>query len=83
MREFLIVCVRGCGDMGSAVAHRLPMLGAKVIVHDDSAPAYPRRGMAFADALFDGNAVLGAVTAERAGDIETQLDESLAPAMTP
>lgn len=73
VRDFLIVCVRGSGDIGSAVAHRLLMLGAKVIVHDESAPAHPRRGMAFADALFDGRVDLNGVGAELASDMDALL----------
>jgi len=48
------VLVRGVGDIGSAVAHRLFTAGCEVIIHDDPQPATTRRGMAFADAIFDG-----------------------------
>jgi xanthine dehydrogenase accessory factor len=49
--------------VGSAVAHRLFRAGYRVWISDDPAPAAPRRGMAFADAAFDGSAVLEGVTA--------------------
>lgn len=61
----MLVLVRGIGDIGSAVAHVLFRAGHEVVVHDLSHPTAPRRGMAFADALFDGNATLAGVTATR------------------
>lgn len=60
----LTVLVRGCGDVGSAVAHRLRALGHRVVMHDVPAPAHTRRGMAFTDALFDGRAWLAGMLAK-------------------
>ena len=57
--------VRGSGDVGSAVAHALFTAGFAVAMHDVGAPAYPRRGRAFLDALFDGTVELDGVTALR------------------
>lgn len=57
------VAVRGIGDVGSAVAHRLFRAGYRVWISDEPSPAAPRRGMSFADAAFDGSAVLEGVTA--------------------
>ena len=48
------VLIRGSGDVGSAVAHLLLRAGHGVVIHDVALPAAPRRGMAFADAIFDG-----------------------------
>ena len=62
--------VRGVGDIGSAVAHVLFSNGYAVIVHDEPKPTTTRRGMAFADAMFDGHAVLDGVRAIRADDLE-------------
>jgi 2-polyprenyl-6-methoxyphenol hydroxylase-like FAD-dependent oxidoreductase len=45
------VLVRGAGDVGSAVATVLFRAGYAVALHDEPAPAAPRRGMAFADAV--------------------------------
>lgn len=42
--------IRGVGDVGSAVAHRLFRAGHAVVIHDNSQPTTTRRGMAFADA---------------------------------
>ncbi|MEA2194638.1 MAG: xanthine dehydrogenase accessory factor [Solirubrobacteraceae bacterium] len=60
------VLIRGCGDVGSAVAHRLLRDGHEVVIHDVALPAAPRRGMALADAVFDGACELDGVRARRA-----------------
>ncbi len=65
-----VVIVRGIGDIGSAVAHLLFREGYGVIIHDDPQPTTTRRGMAFADAVFDGQAVLDGVRAIRADAVE-------------
>jgi xanthine dehydrogenase accessory factor len=62
------VLVRGVGDIGSAVAHRLFRAGYAVAIHDDPAPTTTRRGMAFADAVFEGRATLEGIDAFRAED---------------
>ncbi|WP_237216145.1 xanthine dehydrogenase [Falsiroseomonas oryziterrae] len=59
------ILVLGAGDVGSAVAHALHGAGFAVAIVDTQAPAHPRRGMAFADALWDGEAVLSGVVARR------------------
>lgn len=61
--------VRGCGDIGSAVAHALFSSGHAVVIHDVAAPGFARRGMAFTDAMFDGSAVLQGLTGRRTGDV--------------
>jgi xanthine dehydrogenase accessory factor len=63
------VLVRGVGDIGSAVAHRLFCEGYGVILHDDPQPTTTRRGMAFTDAVFDGHAELDDVRAVRTDDL--------------
>jgi len=63
------VLVRGVGDIGSAVAHRLVTEGYGVIMHDVPLPTTTRRKMAFADAVFGGVASLQGVAAERAADV--------------
>jgi xanthine dehydrogenase accessory factor len=47
------------------VAHRLFVEGYAVVIHDGATPATTRRGMAFADAIFDGQTVLEGVRAAR------------------
>lgn len=61
--------IRGSGDIGSAVAHALFSRGFGVAIHDCGARAYPRRGRAFLDAFFDGEAALEGVAARRVHDI--------------
>jgi len=63
------VLVRGSGDVGSAVAVVLHRAGYGVAIHEVAAPAAPRRGMAFADAVFDGECELDGVLARRGADL--------------
>jgi len=65
----LAVVVRGIGDVGSAVAHQFFLEGYAVVIHDVPTPTTTRRGMAFADAVFDGSAILDNVHAVRAHDL--------------
>jgi len=60
--------VRGVGDIGSAVVHRLFRAGHAVAVHDGEQPTITRRGMAFADTIFDGRTTLDGVGAIRVDD---------------
>ena len=62
--------VRGVGDIGSAVAHRLFLAGHVVVVHDGEQPTTTRRGMAFADAIFDGRTTLDGVEAIRVDELD-------------
>lgn len=50
------VLVRGAGDIGSAVAVHLFHAGHAVAIHEGQRPTTSRRGMAFADAVFDAEA---------------------------
>ena len=59
------VLIRGVGDVGSAVAATLVRAGYLVALHDEPTTSTPRRGMAFADAIFDGWATLDGLTAIR------------------
>ncbi|MDO9301182.1 MAG: hypothetical protein Q7T89_07355 [Anaerolineales bacterium] len=61
----LRILVRGSGDVGSAVAHCLFLGGYGVILHDLSQPTTTRRGMAFADAIFDGSAILDGIESKK------------------
>jgi xanthine dehydrogenase accessory factor len=73
-----VVLVRGLGDVGSAVAHSLFADKWRVVLHDDPQPTTPRRGMAFADAMYDGVATLEGIAARRmetATDLRASLDQ--------
>ncbi len=79
------VLVLGAGDMGSAVAHALHEADLAVAIVDDLAPAHPRRGMAFVDALWDGHvhlAGLDAVRVDASTALAEQLDRRTAIAIT-
>jgi xanthine dehydrogenase accessory factor len=83
--EAPVVLVRGSGDVGSAVAHRLFRSGYPVTIHDTPLPAAPRRGMAFTDAVFDGRRVLDGVEARRVdglGELHGALAEHAAVCVT-
>ncbi|MFN3869200.1 MAG: nitrate reductase associated protein [Hyphomicrobiaceae bacterium] len=69
MRRQLIL-VLGTGDVASAVAHRLFCEGHFPVCQDGEQPPHSRRGMAFADALFDGTARLDGITATRVDDLD-------------
>ncbi len=58
------VLVRGCGDVGSAVAHRLFGAGYRVVIHDDPGPSHTRRGMSFTDAVFRHKTELAGIWAK-------------------
>lgn len=76
-RECAPVLVRGVGDVGSAVSVVLFRAGYRVALHDEPQPATPRRGMAFADAAFDGAAALDGVVGQRA-ESAAELRDALA-----
>ena len=64
MKTSLRVLVRGSGDVGSTVAHRLFGAGYAVVIHDTAQPTTTRRKMAFTDAIFEGCATLEGLDAQ-------------------
>jgi xanthine dehydrogenase accessory factor len=64
-----IILVRGCGDVASAAACTLFKAGYAVLIHDSPQPTATRRGMAYADAIFDGRASLEGIAGRRIDDI--------------
>src|SRR6266536_6337388 len=66
----MMILVRGVRRIMTKEAHRLFQEGYGVVLHDEPCPTTTRRGMAFADALFDGHATLDGVRAVRADDLE-------------
>jgi len=63
------VLVVGGGDIGSAIAHSLFRRGIRVLVSERERSPHSRRGMAFTDALFEGQASLDGVTARWQPDL--------------
>ena len=64
-----LVCIKGAGDVASAVAHRLFTEGYSVALIESSAPTAPRRRMSFVQAVFDSEAELENVRAVRVGSV--------------
>lgn len=60
----LRILIRGANDVGSAVAHRLFQSGYSVVMHETPQPTATRRGMAFTDAIFEGQVMLDGVKAQ-------------------
>ncbi len=63
------VLVRGSGDIASAVAHVLFRAGYGVVIHESPQPTTTRRKMAFANAVFDGSAILEGVECKRVDNL--------------
>ena len=80
-----VAIVLGCDEIGSAVAHALHHDGFAVVLIDGIDPPWPRRGMAFTDAWYQGTAELSGVTAvfcASVRSIPSVLDRSPAVAAT-
>ncbi len=60
-----LVVVRGGGDLGTGVAHRLVGAGCRVVVLESERPRAVRRRVAFAEAVFTGRTVVEGVAAVR------------------
>ncbi len=61
-----LVVVRGAGDLGSGVIWRLHHCGFSVVALEQPRPTVIRRAVAFATALFEGEATVEGVTGQRA-----------------
>lgn len=74
----ILVAIKGGGDLASAVAHRLFTDGRAVVIAEEPEPRVVRRKMAFAQAVFDGEATVEGVRAVRtdAGPALVRLLES-------
>ncbi|MDD4658901.1 MAG: selenium-dependent molybdenum cofactor biosynthesis protein YqeB [Eubacteriales bacterium] len=58
-----LVLIRGAGEMASGTAHRLHAAGYSIIMTELPRPLAVRRGVAFAQAVFDGRAEVEGVVA--------------------
>ena len=65
-----LVLLRGGGDLGTGVAHRLVRAGYRVVVLESVAPRAVRRRVAFAEAVLTGAVTVEGVTARRVGAAE-------------
>ena len=64
------VIVRGGGDLGSGVIHRLHRCGMRVLVLEVAKPLVVRRTVSFAQAVIDGSCELEGVTAVRVDSLD-------------
>ena len=76
------VVVKGGGDMGTGVAHRLHRTGMQVVVTETARPTVIRRAVSFASAVFEGAITVEGVTARLVADDEA-LQETLARGEVP
>jgi xanthine dehydrogenase accessory factor len=69
-----LVWLRGGGDLGTGVAHRLFRAGFPLVVTEIAQPMVVRRAVAFASAVFEGLCEVEGVTAERVTDERAAAD---------
>jgi xanthine dehydrogenase accessory factor len=67
LRERIVV-VRGGGDLGSGVVHRLHRCGIRVVILEVAQPLVVRRTVSFAQAVIDGRCELEGVSAVKIED---------------
>lgn len=65
----LVVLIRGAGDIGSGVAHRLHQSHFKICMSEIPHPLAVRREVAFSEAIYEGQKVVEGVKAERISDL--------------
>ena len=68
-----LVIVRGGGELGSALAHRLHRVGYSVLILEKSRPTALRREISFSDAVYDGEKTVERVTCFCAENLKTAL----------
>lgn len=68
--DSLVVYLRGGGDLASGVALRLYRAGARVIISELAQPLTVRRGVAFSQAVYDGQVEVEGVRAERTANFD-------------
>ena len=78
----LTVLIRGGGDLGTGVAHRLHRAGLYVVVSELPQPLVVRRTVAFASAMYEGQITVERVKARLAGD-KPEIERLLAQGIVP
>jgi xanthine dehydrogenase accessory factor len=66
----LTVVIRGGGDLGSGIIHRLHRCGMRVLILEVAQPLVVRRTVAFAQAVIDGRCELEGVTAIKVDSLD-------------
>ena len=69
LRDILVV-IKGGGDLGSGVAHRLFRCGFKVCILEKEKPTVERRMVSYASAMFFGEFEVEGVKAKKAEDVD-------------
>ena len=63
--NYLVILVKGAGEMATGVVHRLASCHLKVCMTETSEPQAVRRGVAFSEAIFDHEKEVEGVVAKR------------------
>ena len=66
----LQVLIKGGGEVASAIAHRLHRAHFRVLMTEIAAPLAISRGVAFCEAIYDGEKAIDGVICQRAGSAE-------------
>ena len=66
MSSSTVVMIRGGGDLGSGIAHKLHRSGFKVLILEVEQPKVIRRKVSFAPAVYDGQTTVEDVKAVKA-----------------
>ena len=77
-----LVWIKGGGDLGTGVAHRLHRAGLQVIISELPQPLVVRRTVSFASAIYEGRITIEGIEARSAYDaaeIESLLAQSFVP----
>ena len=80
-QDSLIIC-RGGGDLATGIVHRLHRAGFRVLVLETDHPAAIRRQVSFCEAVYEGEAKVEGVTAQRI-DAVSEMEEVFAGGCVP
>ena len=80
-QDSLIIC-RGGGDLATGIVHRLHRAGFRLLVLETDHPAAIRRQVSFCEAVYEGEAKVEGVTAQRI-DAVSEMEEVFAGGCVP
>jgi xanthine dehydrogenase accessory factor len=83
MHNELLVLIKGAGDLATGIGWRLHRCGFAVVMTELARPSTVRRTVAFAQAVYDGEATVEGVTARRCfpADVPTLLADGEIPVL--
>ncbi len=79
-----LILLKGAGDLGTGVAWRLHKAGFPIALTELAQPLVVRRTVAFASAIYEGEIIVGGVTARRAenfDDAKNLLNDGIIPVL--